>query len=107
MMSVSSEIKNIASSQQAIPESDEVIRLPVGDRFIGLLHDVVEPDGEDFVLALIEESMVRVPKGLADELWTLVGQKVIIGNIPHAGWRVGQYTDSGPTFQRILRELLA
>jgi len=90
----------------ASPES-EVIRLPTGDIFVGLLRNVLEPDGEDFVLALIEGSLVRVPKELADELWTHVGQRTIIGNIPPAGWRVGQATDPKPTFQRILRELLA
>jgi hypothetical protein len=91
----------------AYKQYGDVIRLPKGDRFIGLLTDVIKPAGEDFVLALIEESMVQVPKELAPELWALLGQRTIIGNIPHTGWRVGAHTDPKPTFQRILGELLA
>lgn len=58
----------------------EPIRLPEKDVIWGILHDIIEPDGEDFVLACLQERMVEVPKSLAPELWALVGQKVIIGH---------------------------
>lgn len=56
------------------------IRLPERDTFRGFLHDIIEPDGEDIALALIEDAMIEVPRCLAPELWELVGQKVIIGH---------------------------
>ena len=62
------------------PQANEPIGLPERSDFRGILHDVIEPDGEDIVLACIGHLIIEVPKDLAPELWELVGQKVIIGH---------------------------
>jgi hypothetical protein len=40
---------------------------------IGKVRDIIEPDGEDFALAMIE-----IPRNEAVRLWKMVGKEVVI-----------------------------
>ena len=75
MASKPSDYLDIISS----PQAEEPVRLEEHTSFRGMLQNVIEPKGEDFVLACIGILTIEVPKSLAPELWALLGQKVVIG----------------------------
>ena len=70
--------------RQVLP-SNEPVYLRELDIIVGKLSNVIEPDGEDFLLARIAGLLVELPKSLSAQLWALMGQKVIVGLI------TGQY----------------
>jgi hypothetical protein len=51
------------------------------DIIVGKLSDIIEPDGEDFVLARIADELIELPKSLSASLWGYMGEKVIVGCI--------------------------
>lgn len=63
----------------------EIIRLRECEGWDGRLTDIIEPDGEDIILAEIAGRLVELPRGLSEELWALMGQKIrtarILGQI--------------------------
>jgi hypothetical protein len=65
--------------------SSEPGHLDEGRFIIGQLSDIVEPDGEDYLLARIAGKMMELPKSLSASLWALMGRKVVAGLI------LGQY----------------
>ena len=73
MNSVSASI----SSLSAAKPPEDIIHLQELTICAGRLDDSVEPDGEDFALALIEDLMVEVPSSFAQStMWELVGRRI-------------------------------
>lgn len=70
-------INNLPATPATLTE--EILRLQERGVFIGLLSDIIEPDGEDIILARIEDTLVEVPRGLSEKLWGMVGQRAVIG----------------------------
>jgi hypothetical protein len=73
-----------ASQSSSFSESSaehEVIRLRELDIIVGTLSDIIEPDGEDIILAEIANELIMLPKALSASLWGYMGQKVIVGLI--------------------------
>jgi hypothetical protein len=62
--------------------------LPYCGGFRGQLRDIIQPDGENIVLAGIGEEWVELPRTLAPHLWQLVGQRVVVARIGEE-YRVG------------------
>ncbi len=75
----------MASSVDAVLEKAFVpgtpSRLRELDIIVGKLSDVIEPDGEDFVLARIADELIELPKVLSASLWGYMGERVIVGCI--------------------------
>lgn len=44
----------------------------------GVLTDIIEPDGEDLILARIAGELVELPRALSARLWGLMGQRVVV-----------------------------
>ena len=85
MASKPSDYLDIISS----PQAEEPVRLASGQQQRSVLQSVIEPDGEDFVLACFAERIIEVPKNLAPELRELVGQKTLVALIDgkhRVGW---------------------
>jgi hypothetical protein len=58
-----------------------VERLSEPEVITGQLLEVVEPDGQDFLIARIAGLLVELPKCLSESLQSMMGQKVIVGRI--------------------------
>jgi hypothetical protein len=41
-----------------------------------VLHDVIECDDEDFLLARINATLVELPRSFSEQLWALMGQRI-------------------------------
>jgi hypothetical protein len=75
---------------QVLP-SNEPIRLRECEGWHGTLSAIIEPAGEDIILARIAGVMVELPRELSAQLRALVGLRVIVGKI--AGqYRAGRST---------------
>ena len=74
-------IESVAAASNNFPSGDEAIRLRELDIIVGTLSDVIEPDGEDFVLARIADELIELPKVLSASLWGYMGERVIVGLI--------------------------
>lgn len=59
----------------------DVIRLRELDICAGRLDDIIEPDGEDFALAMIQDLTVEVPRSFAASLWEMVGKRVFVAKL--------------------------
>jgi len=59
----------------------DTIRLRELDIVVGTLSDIIQPDGEDFLLARIAGELIELPKSLSASLWGYMGEKVIVGRI--------------------------
>jgi hypothetical protein len=70
-----------ALSEMPTFSEPNAICLPKNGIFFGILSDIIEPDGEDFVLACMEGSLVAAPKALGPELWKLRSERVILANV--------------------------
>jgi hypothetical protein len=57
----------------------DIVRLHDPEIVIGKLSDIIEPDGQEFLLARIAGELIELPKPLSEQLWGLMGQKVIVG----------------------------
>ena len=55
---------------------EDIIHLQELTICAGRLDDIVEPDGEDFALAMIEDLTAEVPRTLAQTMWPLVGKRI-------------------------------
>lgn len=55
---------------------NDTVILSDGDLLRGSLADIIEPDGEDILLAEIAGDLVEVPKALSSALWSLVGKRI-------------------------------
>jgi hypothetical protein len=77
---------NAATQPEKLPReaaamTSEPIRLPKNDIFVGSLQNIIEPDGEDFILAMVEGELLELSRALADKLRSLMGKRVIVGNV--------------------------
>lgn len=50
--------------------------LSEGDILRGKLSDIIEPDGQDIILADIAGDLVEVPKAQSPALWSMVGWRI-------------------------------
>jgi hypothetical protein len=57
----------------------------------GLLSDIIELDGEDFLLAKVGSVWVELPRTLSAQLWGLLGQKIRTARLD-GKYRVGKAT---------------
>jgi hypothetical protein len=72
MNSVSASISSLSAAK---PPKD-IIHLQELTICAGRLDDIVEPDGENFALAMIEDLTAEVPRTLAQTMWPLVGKRI-------------------------------
>lgn len=75
MSSRSSEVINPS------PRDSDIIRLKELDICAGRLDDIVEPDQEDFALAMIEDLIVEVPIDFARVLWEMIGERIFLAKV--------------------------
>lgn len=80
---VSAPINTFSADNAA--QHNEAVRLRELDIIVGTLSDLIEPDGEDFLLARIANELIELPKSLSPSLWGYMGERVIVGRI------TGQY----------------
>jgi hypothetical protein len=57
----------------------EIIRLRELEGWHGMLSDIIEPYGEDIILAEIGGHLIELPKYLSATMWGLMGQPVRVG----------------------------
>jgi hypothetical protein len=84
--SISEDINLVASVA-----ASEIVQLTEGRDRDGTLHDIIECDDEDLLLARIGSALVELPKSLSAELWALMGQKVRTARLAGKYW-VGRHT---------------
>jgi hypothetical protein len=73
MNSTSASINDFSANKP----SDDIIHLQELTICAGELDDLIEPDGENFALALIEDLTVEVPIDFAQStMWPMVGKRI-------------------------------
>lgn len=70
-------IETVSPATNTFP-SCETIQLNPRDLHRGVLTDIIEPDGEEIVLARINGSLIELPRDLSAQLWGLLGQRIIV-----------------------------
>lgn len=68
-----------ASSTAPISFSDNLPLTSIlseGDIYRGKLADIIEPDGQDIILADIAGDLIEVPKAQSSALWSMVGWRI-------------------------------
>jgi hypothetical protein len=61
----------------------------------GILTDIIEPDGEEIVLARVAGELVELPGQLSAQLWGLLGQRVVVARVGDC-YQVGHCSPVGP-----------
>jgi hypothetical protein len=68
-------INVLSAAKLPVPASD-IVHLQELGICAGRLDDIIECDGEDFALAMIEDLTVEVPLSFAGSMWPMVGKRI-------------------------------